>query len=104
MQEMQETWVRSQGLKDPLEVEMAIRSSILAWTIPWTEAPGETQSMGSQRIKQDLRNLAHMVIFNIVKLFFKVFDHFTLLPVRYEWEAAHCSSCFLTKNNIDITS
>ena len=29
---------------------MAIPSSILAWRIPWTEGPGELQSMGSQRV------------------------------------------------------
>ena len=40
--EMQETWVQS------LEKEMATRSSILAWEIPWTEDPGGLQSMGSQ--------------------------------------------------------
>ena len=28
---MQETWVRSLGLEDPLEKEMATHSSILAW-------------------------------------------------------------------------
>ena len=28
------------GLEDPLESEMAIHSSILAWKIPWTEEPG----------------------------------------------------------------
>ena len=27
---------------------MATDSSILAWRIPWTEEPGELQSMGSQ--------------------------------------------------------
>ena len=27
---------------------MATYSSILAWTIPWTEEPGGLQSMGSQ--------------------------------------------------------
>ena len=27
---------------------MATHSSILAWEIPWTEEPGELQSMGSQ--------------------------------------------------------
>ena len=37
---MQETWVRSLGWEDPLEKEMAIHSSILAWRIPWTEEPG----------------------------------------------------------------
>ena len=31
---MQETWVRSLGWEDPLEEEMAIHSSILAWRIP----------------------------------------------------------------------
>ena len=47
---MQETWVRSLGREDPLEKEMATHSSILAWRIPWTEEPGELQSMGSQRV------------------------------------------------------
>ena len=46
---MQETWVRSLGLEDPLEEEMAIRSSILAWEISWTEAPGGLCSMESQK-------------------------------------------------------
>ena len=43
---MQETWVRSLGQKDPLEKEMAIHSSTLAWKIPWTEDPSRLQSMG----------------------------------------------------------
>ena len=42
------------GRDDPLEKEMATCSSILAWIIPWTEEPGEPQSMGSQRVGQDL--------------------------------------------------
>ena len=37
---MWETWVRSLGQEDPLEKEMAIHSSTLAWKIPWTEKPG----------------------------------------------------------------
>ena len=37
---MQENWVRSLGREDPLDKEMATYSSILAWTIPWTEQPG----------------------------------------------------------------
>ena len=37
---MQETWVQSLGQEDPLEKEMATRSSILAWRIPWAEDPG----------------------------------------------------------------
>ena len=41
--------VQSQGWDDPLEKGMATHSSFLAWRIPWTEEPGELQSMGSQK-------------------------------------------------------
>ena len=44
-----ETQVQSLGQEDPLEKEMAIHLSILAWRIPWMEGPGGLQSMGSQR-------------------------------------------------------
>ena len=47
---MRETWVRSLGQEDPLEKEMAIHSSTIAWKIPWTEEPGRLQSMGLQRV------------------------------------------------------
>ena len=40
MQELQETWVPSLGWEDPLEKEMAMQSSILAWRILETEEPG----------------------------------------------------------------
>ena len=43
---MRETWVRFLGQEDPLEKEVATHSSILAWEIPWTEEPGQLQSMG----------------------------------------------------------
>ena len=33
---------------------MATYSNILAWESPWTEEPGRLQSMGSQRVRQDL--------------------------------------------------
>ena len=45
-----ETQVQSLSWEDPLEKERATHSSILAWEIPWTEEPGELQSMGSQRV------------------------------------------------------
>ena len=45
---MQETWVQSLVWEDPLEKEMAIHSSTIAWKIPWTEEPGRLQFMGSQ--------------------------------------------------------
>ena len=50
---MQETRVQSLGWEDPLEKEMAIHSSTIAWKIPWTEEPGRLQSMGSQRVGHD---------------------------------------------------
>ena len=53
MPEMQETRVRSVGWEDPLEMEMAAHSSILAWEIPWTEEPGSLQSMGLQGVRHD---------------------------------------------------
>ena len=53
VQEKLEMQVRSLGREDPLEEEMATCSSILAWEIPWTEAPGGLQSMGLQRIGHD---------------------------------------------------
>ena len=42
---VQETWIWSLGLGDPLEKGAATHSSI-----PWTEEPGELQSMGLQRV------------------------------------------------------
>ena len=50
---MRETRVRVLGGEDPLEKEMAIHSSTLAWKIPWTEEPYRLQSMGSQRVGHD---------------------------------------------------
>ena len=47
---MSKTGVLSLGREDPLEKEMAIHSSILAWRIPWTEEPGQLLSMESQRV------------------------------------------------------
>ena len=50
MQETQETRVQPLSREDPLEQEMATRSNIFVWKIPWTEEPGRVQFMGSQRV------------------------------------------------------
>ena len=50
---MQETRVRSLGWEDPLEKEMATRSSILAWRVLWTEKPGGLRPKGLQRVRHD---------------------------------------------------
>ena len=51
---MRRTWVLALGQEDLLAKEMATHSSILAWEMPWTEEPGRIQSMGSQRVGDNL--------------------------------------------------
>ena len=51
---IRETWVRSQGWEDPLEVDMATHSLVsLPGESPWAEEPGELQSMELQRVGYD---------------------------------------------------
>ena len=52
---MQETWVSSLGLENPLEKEMATHSSILAWEIQQTEESQASYSpWGVERVRHDL--------------------------------------------------
>ena len=60
MQEAQEMRVQSLGQEDRLEEEMATHFSILAWEIPWTEEPGELQSMESLGIRYDWQLSTHI--------------------------------------------
>ena len=53
---MQEMWVCSVGQEDPLEKEMAMHSSILAWRIPRTEETGGRQSMGHKESDMTVTN------------------------------------------------
>ena len=48
---MQETSENRSG--KPLEKEMAIHSSILAWETPWTEEADGLQSMEQQNVEHD---------------------------------------------------
>ena len=66
---MQETWVLSLGWEDPLEKEMAIHSSTIAWKIPWAEEPGRLQSVHGVAICYTCPfNVANVYV---VKVFFK---------------------------------
>ena len=56
---MQERQVPSLVQEDPLEKEMATHSSIPAWEISRTEEPGQLQSMGLQRVRNNLPNKVH---------------------------------------------
>ena len=47
---MQKTQVQSLSQGNPLQKEMAIYSSILAWEISWIEEPGGLQSMGWEEL------------------------------------------------------
>ena len=51
---MQKPRVWSLGGEDPLEMEMATHSNILAWEIPWTEQPGGLQYMEFWRVRHNL--------------------------------------------------
>ena len=64
---MQEMWVWSLGLEDPLEEKMATHSGILAWKTPWTEDPGGLQSMGLQTIRHNWACTQRGFGINIVK-------------------------------------
>ena len=50
---MQETWIQSLALDNPLEKGKVTHSSILAWRIPWTEEPSRLQSLGLQRVRHN---------------------------------------------------
>ena len=41
---MRETWVQTLGWEDPLEKGKATHSNILAWRIPWTWGPKESDT------------------------------------------------------------
>ena len=59
---MQETWVRSLGWEDPLEKEIATRSSILAGKIPWTEEPAGYSPRGHK--ESDMTERFHFYLSN----------------------------------------
>ena len=54
---MQETPIQFLGREDPLEKATATHSSILAWSIPWTEKPGRLQSMGVTELDMTFTSL-----------------------------------------------
>ena len=76
---MQETWVLSLGLEDPLEKEMATYSSTVAWKLPWTEEPDRLQSMGLQRVIHDwATSHIYMCVCVCVCVYFCLFSNLKL--------------------------
>ena len=58
---MQETWVPSLVWENPLEEEMAIHSSILAWEISWTEEPGGLAYLETKTTSQTTEMQVYML-------------------------------------------
>ena len=88
--------VWSLGRAGPLEKEMTLHSSILAWETLWTEEPGGLQSMGLQKSRMWLSNWAcmHTNICQGPKCFFSWIlvihndpdTHPSLMKLIVEWE------------------
>ena len=79
---MWENQVQSLGWEDPLEKEMAIHSSILAWRIPRTEEPGGLQSVGLQRVAHDWATPLSLFLSS----------NLACLLAFEQWVAGHCPS------------
>ena len=80
-------WVR----KIPLEEEITTDSSILAWTIPWTEEPGRLQSTGSQRIGHDW---GHTHVFDLCTTFpIKSLDIMKKMSQPRQWKVDQFKLC-----------
>ena len=88
--------VPSLGQEDPLEKEMAILSSIIAWKIPWTEEPGSLQSMGLQRVGHNwatsltylrlyLSILGHTWSFSVMNLWNSQMNQWTYKHIIFSW-------------------
>ena len=97
---MQEMQVRSLVWKDPLEEEMATHSSILARKIPWTEEPGELQSLVSQTVGHNWKSMHAYIKFPLSPYhcpiwsqhhFLATVSVFILIPILGGWGQALCT-------------
>ena len=85
---MQKTRVCALGREDPLEKEIAVLSSILAWGIPWTEEPGGLQSIVSQNSQTHLGQLNSSNI-SLVPYSIPVFIFISIKWVLYSLNCTH---------------
>ena len=111
---MQEMKVWSLGQEDPLEKEMAIHSSILAWEIPWISMAGAWQAAVHGVTKESdttewLDNKTTTPLYPpILSVFLGKYKSvlllysFVLLRTLYKWNQTVCNLSrlpFLTKHN-----
>ena len=82
-------WVRSLGWEVSLERGMTTHFSILAWKIPWTEEPGELQSMGSQESDKDTTEQLTLSLFSKKR---KKKEIGTIIKKKYNPRERNCIS------------
>ena len=70
---------------------MAVHFSILAWRIPWTEEPGELQSMGSEE-----SDITEKLTFTSLFMLVYILDIYLLLDIYLTTVFSHSelSFCF----------
>ena len=61
---------------------MAPHSGTLAWKIPWMEAPGRLQSMGSKRVRHDRETSFSLFTFHFRALEKEMATHSSVLAWR----------------------
>ena len=77
MQATPEIWVWFLGWEDPLEEGTETHSSILAWRILWTEAPGGLQSIGRKEsdMTEATEHSTMQVSLMLTKIFFSLLKY-----------------------------
>ena len=82
---VQETQVWSLGREDSLENGVANHFSILAWRIPWTEEPGELQSMGLQRVGHNWNDSAcmHVCVYVCIYIYVCIYMYICICMYIY---------------------
>ena len=99
---MQESWVQSMGWEDPLEKEMALHSSTLAWKIPRMEEPGRLQPWSRKESDTTEWLLFTSLHFRLVKVFLPRIRHLLIswmqsrsaVILELPSKVSHCFHCF----------
>ena len=82
---MREMWAWSLHQEDPLEKEMEMHSSILAWEIPWTERSLASYSPYSNSVRHNLVTKQQHKRYHMM-FFFQYLTYFT----QYETSMSIC--------------
>ena len=86
--------------EDPLEKEMAIHSSTLAWKIVWMEEPDRLQSMGSQRVGQDWATSLSLSLFLMITFRLCIFGKTTAKVIHILFYVSYRMPLCLINNKL----